>query len=60
MHGLRARLWGFCDFLGAPACTSSKIEMWLTWRHNADFYVASSFNESRRRLLHFASTLKAA
>jgi len=60
IHGIKAQLWGFCGFNGAPACTATKIELWLTWRHGSDFYLASSFNESRARLLHFAATLKAA
>lgn len=60
IHGMKAKLWGFCDILGAPSCSSAKIEMWLTWRNKSDYYVASSFNESRKRLVHFASTLRKA
>jgi hypothetical protein len=60
LHGLKAQLWGFCGLLGAPPCSSTKIELWLTWGHKADFFVASSYNESRTRLVHFAGTLKAA
>jgi hypothetical protein len=46
--------------LGAPSCSSAKIEMWLIWAHKGVYYVASSFNESRKNLENFASTLKAA
>jgi hypothetical protein len=60
IHGIKAQLWGFCGFNGAPACTASRIELWLTWKQHGNYYVASSFNESRARLLHFAATLKAA
>ena len=60
IHGIKAQLWGFCGFPGAPSCSSTKIEIWLTWADKGIYYVASSYNESRTRLLHFASTLKAA
>jgi hypothetical protein len=59
INGIRAQLWGFCGFNGAPSCKSTKIEIWLTWKHRSDYYVASSYNESRSRLVHFAATLKA-
>lgn len=60
IHGIAAKLYGFCDILGAPACTSSKIELWLVWKTKALFFVASAFNESRKNLLNFAAKLKAA
>lgn len=58
IHGIKAELWGYCGFDDLPACTSTKIELWLTWQRQADYYVASSYNEARSRLLHFASTLR--
>ena len=58
IHGIKAQLWGYCGFNDLPSCTSTKIELWLSWQHKADYYVASSYNEARSRLLHFASTLK--
>jgi hypothetical protein len=58
IHGVKAKLWGYCGFNDLPSCTSMKIELWLTWQRKADYYVASSYNEARSRLLHFASTLK--
>jgi hypothetical protein len=58
IHGIKAQLWGYCGFDDLPACSSTKIELWLTWQHKADYYTASSYNEARSRLLHFASTLK--
>ncbi len=60
IHGIKAQLWGFCDILGAPSCSNAKIELWLTWKSKGVYYVASSFNESRARLVNFASKLKAA
>jgi hypothetical protein len=60
VHGVPAKLYGFCNMLGAPSCSSAKIEMWLIWAHKGVYYVASSFNESRKNLENFASTLKAA
>jgi hypothetical protein len=58
IHGIKAQLWGYCGILGAPACSSTKIELWLIWQHTSDYYVASSYNESRTRLVNFASSLK--
>jgi hypothetical protein len=60
VHGIRAQLYGYCNTFGAPPCSSTKIELWLTWKKKADYYIASSFNESRSRLEHFASDLKKA
>ena len=60
IHGIKAQMWGFCDMLGAPSCSNAKIERWLTWKSKGVYYVASSFNESRARLVNFASKLKAA
>lgn len=60
VHGIKAQLYGYCGLPGAPACTATKVELWLTWKHAGVFYVASSYNESRARLQHFAATLKAA
>jgi hypothetical protein len=59
VHGIKARMYGYCDMPGAPSCSSTKIELWLTWKHKSVYFVASSYNESRKRLVHFASTLKA-
>lgn len=60
IHGNKAQLWGFCDILGAPSCSSAKLELWLTWKSKGVYYLASSFNESRAHLLNFSSKLKAA
>jgi len=58
IHGIKAELWGYCGFDDLPSCTSTKIELWLTWKQKANYYTASSYNEARSRLLHFASTLR--
>lgn len=56
--GVRAALHGYCG-RGTPySCRSIKIELWLSWRKGHNFYIASSFNEPRGRLLHFARTLR--
>jgi hypothetical protein len=60
IHGVPAKMYAYCGILGAPSCSSAKIEIWLTWAHKGVYYVASAFNESRKNLVHFASTLKAA
>jgi hypothetical protein len=60
IHGVAAKLYGYCDILGAPSCTSAKLELWLVWKTKALFFVASSFNESRKNLVNFATKLKAA
>jgi len=60
IHGIKAQLWGYCGFDNLPSCSSTKIELWLMWQHKADYYTASSYNEARSRLLHFASTLRQA
>jgi len=60
LHGIKARLYGFCDILGAPSCSAAKIELWLTWKDKTVYFVASSYNESRSRLVHFANTLRKA
>ena len=60
LHGITAKLYGFCDMLGAPAASSSKVELWLTWKNKSVYFVASSYNESRARLVHFANTLRKA
>jgi hypothetical protein len=60
IHGIPAKAYGYCGMLGTPSCSSSKIEVWISWQHKGVYYTAYSFNESRTRLLHFASTLKAA
>jgi hypothetical protein len=58
IHGIKAKLYGFCNVLGGPLCTNPKVELWLTWSHKASYYIASSFNESRKRLVTFATDLK--
>ena len=56
--GATAGLHGYCG-KGTPySCKSVRIELWLTWKKNGKYYVASSFNESRKRLLFFARTLR--
>jgi hypothetical protein len=60
LHGIKAKLYGFCDILGAPSCNSAKVELWLTWKNKSVYLVASSYNESRSRLVHFANTLRKA
>jgi hypothetical protein len=60
IHGVPAKAYGFCNMLGAPSCSSAKIEVWLIWAHKGVYYMAASFNEPRKDLVHFASTLKAA
>lgn len=58
VDGVKGVLRGYCG-RGTPySCRSRKIELWLSWRKRHNFYIASSFNESRGRLLHFARTLR--
>jgi hypothetical protein len=58
VRGNGATLYGFCGYPGTPSCTSKNIELWLVWKSGGNYYVASSHNETRSRLVHFASTLK--
>jgi hypothetical protein len=60
IHGIKAMMYGYCGLTGAPACSTTKIELWLTWKHAGVYYVASSFNMARTRLVHFAAMLKPA
>jgi hypothetical protein len=60
IHGHPATMYGYCGFGVEPACTSSAIEMWISWKAGSDYYTAYSHDESRARLVHFASTLKKA
>jgi hypothetical protein len=60
IHGILAKAYGYCGILGAPSCSSAKIEVWLSWQHKGVYYMAASYNEPRKNLVHFASTLKAA
>lgn len=60
IHGHPASLYGYCGIGDAPPCTSTDIELWLTWKVKSDFYIASSHDESRSRLVHFATVLKKA
>lgn len=58
IHRHKAHLYGYCGFGAAPACSSTDIELWLTWKVNSDYYVASSHDESRTSLVGFADVLK--
>jgi hypothetical protein len=56
--GHTATLYGYCGYTGTPACTSTKIELWLVWKSRGNYYIASSHDQTRARLVHFAATLK--
>ena len=58
VEGVTAHLHGFCGSETPYSCSSTKIELWLSWKRGGHCYTASSFNESRSRLVHFARTLK--
>jgi hypothetical protein len=60
VHGHTATMEGLCGYAGLASCTNRDIELWLTWISGGNFYVASSHDESRSRLVHFALTLKRA
>jgi hypothetical protein len=57
-HGRTATLYGYCGYTGTPPCSSIKIELSLVWKSGGNYYVATSYNQTRTRLVHFASTLK--
>jgi hypothetical protein len=57
IHGIKASMFGFCGSGLEPACTSTDIELWLNWKAKGNYYTASSHDESRARLVHFAATL---
>lgn len=52
--GVTAKLSGLCGRAHLPACTSTKIFLFLTWIKHGVYYVASSFGESRVTLVGFA------
>lgn len=56
--GVKAVLRGYCGHGTPYSCRSVRIELWLSWRKGRNFYIASSFNEPRARLLYFARTLR--
>jgi hypothetical protein len=58
IHRQKAHLFGYCGFGAAPKCSSTDIELWLTWKVKGDYYVASAHDESRKDLVHFADVLK--
>jgi hypothetical protein len=60
IHGVKAQLYGYCNLTGAPSCSTTKVELWLVWKHDGVYYVASSFDMARTRLVHFAAMLKPA
>jgi hypothetical protein len=57
IHGVKASMFGYCGTGVEPACSSSDIAMWLSWKVKGDYYTASSHDETRARLAHFAATL---
>ena len=60
VDGVKAYLHGYCGNGTGFSCASTKIELWLNWRKGKIFYTASSYNESRPRLVSIARTLKKA
>jgi hypothetical protein len=58
IHGVTARLYGFCDVVAAPSCSKKDVALWLAWQQRSTYYVASAYDESRARLLRFARDLK--
>jgi hypothetical protein len=58
IDGTAAHLYGECGAVAPQySCSSTKIELWLIWSKGRDYYVASSFDESRSRLVRFARDL---
>jgi hypothetical protein len=59
INGAAARLYGECGSVAPQySCSSAKIALWLSWRSGRYYYIASSFNESRARLVRFARSLR--
>jgi hypothetical protein len=58
IHGATAHMYGYCGFGGAPPCSNASIEIWLTWQVKKVYFRASSHDEARSNLVHFASVLK--
>jgi hypothetical protein len=58
IHGVTAVMYGYCGFGGAPSCSSTNIEIWLSWQVKKVYFRASAHDEARSRLVHFASVLK--
>jgi len=58
--GVTATLRGYCGNDTPYSCSSTKIELWLTWRKGRYDYIASSYNESRARLVSMARALRKA
>ncbi len=57
MGGTTAQLTGKCGFDKLNPCSSAKVFLFLTWRKHGVYYVASSFGESRKTLVGFATGL---
>lgn len=56
---VRGHLYGECGAVAPQySCASTKIALWISWKKGKKYYVASSFDETRARLVHFARTLK--
>ena len=58
VKGTTARLYGFCGTNTPFSCSSTNIELWLIWQKGKYYYTAASHDELRKRLVHFARTLK--
>lgn len=58
IDGVTARLHGYCGTGTGHSCKSQRIELLLTWKKGTHYYIASSYNEPRSHLVHFARTLR--
>lgn len=58
VEGVTAHLRGYCGSGTIYSCKSTEIELMLSWKKGARYYIASSYNESRSKLVHFARSLR--
>jgi hypothetical protein len=58
VDGTTAQLSGKCGMKGLRSCKSSKIFLFLTWKKNHNYYMATSFGEPSKTLIAFALGLR--
>lgn len=58
VNGTTAQLSGKCGMKGLRSCKSATIFLFLTWKNNHRYYMATSFGESSTLLIGFATGLR--
>jgi hypothetical protein len=57
VEGTNAHLWGACHVPGTPTCKTRLMWMFLSWRKDGVFYLATSHNVRRATIVGFARNM---